>query len=141
MPGQGPFCKAESPSGSSESSHDDALVAEVRRPVTRRGHFKSRLGCFNCKKRRVKCNEQRPLCAPCQRLGLRCQYPPRDNQVSLTQQQPTSTGLGLEDLRFHFQFLTVAFPSLPLRGADVWTQCASMIHSVRHYALCERNLQ
>lgn len=41
-------------------------------------------------------------------------------------------GFGLEDLRFHFQFLTVAFPSLPLRGADVWSECASMVHSVSH---------
>lgn len=38
------------------------------------------------------------------------------------------SGLALEDLRFHYQFLTVAYPSLPLRGDAVWQQCAAMTH-------------
>ncbi|KAL3466865.1 hypothetical protein BJX64DRAFT_274240 [Aspergillus heterothallicus] len=29
-------------------------------------------GCVTCKQRRVKCNEARPQCGPCRRLGLQC---------------------------------------------------------------------
>ncbi|EJT80084.1 hypothetical protein GGTG_00089 [Gaeumannomyces tritici R3-111a-1] len=47
-----------------------------RRPIPRKGHTKSRRGCFNCKKRKVKCTEGLPECDHCQRLGLICEYPP-----------------------------------------------------------------
>ncbi|KAK3330747.1 hypothetical protein B0H66DRAFT_73693 [Apodospora peruviana] len=39
------------------------------------GHRKSRNGCKSCKSRRVKCDETRPVCANCTRLGLACLWP------------------------------------------------------------------
>ncbi|KAH7086077.1 hypothetical protein BKA63DRAFT_32403 [Paraphoma chrysanthemicola] len=43
--------------------------------ATRRHHTKSRTGCFECKRRRVKCDETRPACTKCV-LGLEtCVYP------------------------------------------------------------------
>ncbi|KAF2832164.1 hypothetical protein CC86DRAFT_366046 [Ophiobolus disseminans] len=45
----------------------------VRRP--RRRHDKSKLGCFECKRRKVKCDENKPSCTRCT-LGLtKCVYP------------------------------------------------------------------
>ncbi|KAM5353319.1 hypothetical protein ACJZ2D_016781 [Fusarium nematophilum] len=41
-----------------------------RRP--RCGHSKSRTGCANCKRRRVKCDEIHPVCSNCQRHELAC---------------------------------------------------------------------
>ncbi|KAE8384581.1 hypothetical protein ETB97_006406 [Aspergillus alliaceus] len=41
----------------------------------RRSHKKSRNGCDQCKKRRVKCDEADP-CLNCTRRGLACSYPP-----------------------------------------------------------------
>ena len=38
----------------------------------RRYHKRSRLGCDNCKRRRVKCNEQTPTCGACAREGIKC---------------------------------------------------------------------
>jgi hypothetical protein len=38
----------------------------------RRQHIKVHTGCKTCKKRRVKCDEKRPTCFQCQRLGLQC---------------------------------------------------------------------
>jgi len=35
---------------------------------------KSRSGCDNCKKRRVKCDEARPHCGNCEKRGIRCTY-------------------------------------------------------------------
>ncbi|KIW88983.1 uncharacterized protein Z519_10467 [Cladophialophora bantiana CBS 173.52] len=42
----------------------------------RRAHKKSRLGCRNCKLRRVKCNEVRPMCGKCLEYGVICNYDP-----------------------------------------------------------------
>lgn len=135
------------PSSTGSSSHEAQSPSEPAREASsasgaraaavvlrRRGHFKSRLGCFNCKRRRVKCNETRPECGPCRRLALSCEYPPSPNSSPTDGAPPplraTLSGLALEDLRFYHQFLTVAYPSLPLKGGEVWSNCAAMSHSV-----------
>lgn len=38
----------------------------------RKFHKKSRKGCATCKRRRVKCDEARPLCGNCERMGIQC---------------------------------------------------------------------
>ncbi|KAF2162133.1 hypothetical protein M409DRAFT_69344 [Zasmidium cellare ATCC 36951] len=40
--------------------------------VTRRGGKKSRGGCSRCKQQHLKCDEQRPACGRCTRLGVTC---------------------------------------------------------------------
>ncbi|KAJ3497486.1 hypothetical protein NLG97_g1866 [Lecanicillium saksenae] len=98
-----------------------------RQPLSRRGHFKSRMGCFNCKRRRVKCNELRPQCSPCRRLALDCSYPPTPTPAaSVIRSNPSM--LSLEDLRFYHQFITTAIPPLPLKAERGWMQCAAMSH-------------
>ncbi|PWY79851.1 hypothetical protein BO83DRAFT_406029 [Aspergillus eucalypticola CBS 122712] len=42
----------------------------------RRPHRKSRAGCLVCKQRRVKCDEGKPSCHRCQKLGFDCSYEP-----------------------------------------------------------------
>ncbi|KAM3456278.1 hypothetical protein MY3296_001875 [Beauveria thailandica] len=115
------------------SNGDDPGTAAVAKPASsRRGHSKSRLGCLNCKRRRVKCNEMRPTCSPCRRLGLLCDYA-ATAAAAAAAAPPGSVRSGpsplcLEDLRFYYQFLNIAFPSLPLRADQVWKQCAAMSH-------------
>ncbi|KAL1953934.1 hypothetical protein VTO42DRAFT_2012 [Malbranchea cinnamomea] len=41
---------------------------------SRRAHHKSRLGCIQCKRRRVKCDEQRPRCSNCTNRRIECAY-------------------------------------------------------------------
>ncbi|KAL2817684.1 hypothetical protein BDW59DRAFT_175406 [Aspergillus cavernicola] len=41
---------------------------------SRRSHTKSRLGCGNCKKRRVKCDEKRPICGSCLQHSINCDF-------------------------------------------------------------------
>lgn len=51
----------------------------------RRAHTKSRNGCDQCKRRRVKCDEQGPPCSNCISRELNCTYlraPPRDASSS-----------------------------------------------------------
>nr|UWK21981.1 hypothecical protein [Trichoderma margaretense] len=130
----------------SERGSSNAVVRKSNKPLSRRGHFKSRLGCFNCKRRRVKCNEVRPACSPCTRLGLNCSYPTpastssssfssssSSSASSLTPRAALST-LALEDLRFYHQFLLAAFPTLPLKAKDVWMDAAAMSHQYDYLA-------
>lgn len=124
----------------SEQGPSNAVARKSSKPLSRRGHFKSRLGCFNCKRRRVKCNELRPACSPCCRLGLNCSYPtPASNSSSSSSTSASSSlppraalsTLVLEDLRFYHQFILAAYPTLPLKAKDVWMQAAAMSHQVR----------
>lgn len=47
---------------------------EVRKVHLRRAHKKSHLGCQKCKKRRIKCDEQVPVCGHCKRGNIDCSY-------------------------------------------------------------------
>lgn len=42
----------------------------------RKFHNKSKNGCDNCKRRRVKCDEGKPTCGKCVKMGLDCVYTP-----------------------------------------------------------------
>ncbi|KAH6879864.1 hypothetical protein B0T10DRAFT_496318 [Thelonectria olida] len=45
------------------------------RTKRRRPHKKAKTGCADCRKRRVKCGEEKPECRACIRRGVQCQYP------------------------------------------------------------------
>ncbi|KAK2767675.1 hypothetical protein FQN54_003833 [Arachnomyces sp. PD_36] len=60
---------------------------------SRRPHNKSRKGCSQCKKRRIKCDEIRPQCSNCQDYKSRCLYPlPVVNYSVSTEHQANSQG-------------------------------------------------
>ncbi|KAK7915207.1 hypothetical protein PG985_012910 [Apiospora marii] len=48
------------------------MTPETAEKPSRRRHIKSRSGCKNCKKRKVKCGEERPRCRNCSRRGSLC---------------------------------------------------------------------
>ncbi|KAK9455021.1 hypothetical protein V1511DRAFT_459241 [Dipodascopsis uninucleata] len=43
-------------------------------PMPRRTHFKSRNGCIVCKRRKIKCDENRPQCRNCMRHNVQCSF-------------------------------------------------------------------
>jgi hypothetical protein len=49
----------------------------------RRAHQKSRLGCGNCKLRRVKCDETYPRCRKCASFSVDCDYDSTCNELQL----------------------------------------------------------
>lgn len=51
---------------------------------------RSRTGCTTCKKRRVKCDEQRPICKNCSRLQLSCIYDGDRSFSDVRSEQPRS---------------------------------------------------
>jgi hypothetical protein len=120
----------EEPAAASSSS--DMSVAKVRRkPMPRKGHTKSRRGCFTCKKRKIKCQETLPRCENCLKSGAVCEYPRREISVS---QQPGATGQGpvmqpqatptiftMNDMKYFHLFLTKAYPHLPVGADALWT--------------------
>lgn len=69
-------------------SEEPVAPPQPRKPIPRKGHTKSRRGCYNCKRRRIKCNERHPECNHCIKAGLRCEYPA--NIIQTTQRSPTS---------------------------------------------------
>ncbi|KAK7515552.1 hypothetical protein IWZ03DRAFT_206152 [Phyllosticta citriasiana] len=53
-----------------------------RKVSSRRSHRKSRLGCANCKRRRIKCDERRPSCTNCVRHAIHCDFVHSASQAS-----------------------------------------------------------
>lgn len=139
-------------SGHSSSSSDGTadtspaesaiVVAVRRRPIPRKGHTKSRRGCFNCKRRKVKCQENRPECSNCARIGLGCEYPDAPSRLYVAADslavvpsphaplQSTPTLFTASDMRFFHHFLVSAYPPLPIRGEDLWREIAPLSHNV-----------
>ncbi|KAF3903348.1 hypothetical protein AA313_de0208061 [Arthrobotrys entomopaga] len=54
----------------------------------RKSHIKSKNGCFSCKDRRVKCDEDKPECQNCLKRTLRCEYPPPPSAPEIVFAQP-----------------------------------------------------
>lgn len=60
-----------SSASSSRSGHHSSIPTRARLPP------RSRTGCWTCRTRKVKCDEKRPVCGQCSRLGHVCDYNPR----------------------------------------------------------------
>ncbi|UZP40528.1 hypothetical protein NXS19_008344 [Fusarium pseudograminearum] len=72
---------------------------EPRPGSKRKPHHKSRKGCLNCRRRRVKCTEEKPRCWACERRDVTCVYPDKTAAqfvpAMLMPPQPTSTEMSL----------------------------------------------
>ncbi|KAI0548890.1 hypothetical protein F4679DRAFT_288443 [Xylaria curta] len=67
---------------------------DKEKTTMRRPHRKSRNGCSNCKRRRVKCDEQHPQCSQCIHFKIRCTFAPRlVSSSSETSASPASDSL------------------------------------------------
>ncbi|KAL6412319.1 hypothetical protein AUP68_04704 [Ilyonectria robusta] len=64
----------QSNAGVSRPTADRSPARTKKEAGLRRWHHKSRTGCTPCKSRRVKCDEHRPNCGNCTRLGIECEY-------------------------------------------------------------------
>ncbi|KAJ4306039.1 hypothetical protein N0V88_000834 [Collariella sp. IMI 366227] len=118
------------------TSGSELATTARRRPMPRKGHTKSRRGCFNCKRRKVKCQETRPECFHCTRIGLVCEYPDTHARSALSMVsapaaplQSTPTMFTPADMRFFHHFLVTAYPPLPIMRGDIWREIAALSHS------------
>jgi hypothetical protein len=141
-----------SSSSSSSDTHCTILVPLRRKPLPRKGHTKSRRGCYACKKRKIKCQETLPKCGHCEKAGCPCEYPllpssysgatagdaGRDNgeldwlKSPILQPQGTPTVFSMRDMHFFHHFLSMAYPHLPVKADKLWTiDMPSVAHEVR----------
>jgi hypothetical protein len=92
-------------------------------------HKKSRKGCAQCKRRHVKCDEQRPTCTACARLELACDFVPivptvRPGPTASTTIVPAGSPCQS----------TAPSPHEQARSPDVWTSTDMRI--LHHYIHC-----
>ncbi|KAI9734008.1 MAG: hypothetical protein M1834_002665 [Cirrosporium novae-zelandiae] len=137
--------EAEAPTPTSTSDACPSTPeASVGVRTKRRGHTKSRLGCFNCKIRKVKCQETRPSCQNCLKRGYTCEYPkiiqPQSRQLQtvrnntipdprpVVQLSSTPSLFTLTDMRLLHHFILEAYPHLPVGQDAVW------VHEVPAFA-------
>lgn len=141
------------PRESGDSSSTDTLLefpiqeyrdARRQRRMQRQSHTKSRAGCLNCKRRRIKCEENHPSCTQCSKRRLQCEWPEiqaRDGRaggqvgfsnpsVPAQLQSPDAT-FTMQDFRLFYHFIQKAYPHHPIGNDSVWThEIASISHSV-----------
>ncbi|KAI9738351.1 MAG: hypothetical protein M1834_008849 [Cirrosporium novae-zelandiae] len=60
---------------------------------TRRPHHKSRTGCVQCKKRRIKCDETKPRCSHCKRNLLPCSFVSLASSFSRSRSKPEAKNI------------------------------------------------
>ncbi|KAF7948090.1 uncharacterized protein EAE97_003501 [Botrytis byssoidea] len=60
------------PRGASKSSGMTSIPLKRKDKRTRAYFPKTRTGCWTCRKRRVKCDEEKPHCARCKASGFKC---------------------------------------------------------------------
>ncbi|KAF1939974.1 hypothetical protein EJ02DRAFT_242166 [Clathrospora elynae] len=53
-------------------------------------HRRTRSGCFTCRQRRVKCDENHPVCERCRKGNRECVYPDSQSSQKLTRSGPKS---------------------------------------------------
>ncbi|CAI7592173.1 uncharacterized protein N7487_005477 [Penicillium crustosum] len=109
-------------------------------PPGRRSHRKSRSGCLQCKKRKVKCDESQPSCRNCEKHGVICSFASPSNVLSTPQTDlaespvslsgPESTGSGT--IRAPAQ-IPQALPSLSSLGPFPSTLAVFDLELLHHW--------
>ncbi|KAL4885896.1 fungal-specific transcription factor domain-containing protein [Aspergillus karnatakaensis] len=76
MPQQGPSTKRSQAArgGNRRTQPEPAPTSQPTRRTVVKSYRRSRSGCFTCRLRRKKCDEERPVCESCSKYGLRCEY-------------------------------------------------------------------
>ncbi|TKW57689.1 hypothetical protein CTA1_6736 [Colletotrichum tanaceti] len=126
------------PNGVSTSGHGNhggenlsQIATAQKQRLERRGHTKSRRGCFNCKRRRIKLSYTRyvkTIVVWVMRLSRGRGLQPH-HQVPL---------FSLQDMRFFQHFMLQCYPHHPLGNENIWTHevpCLSQSHEFLMHAI------
>ncbi|KAH7166446.1 hypothetical protein EDB81DRAFT_713000 [Dactylonectria macrodidyma] len=85
---------------------DDSGASPTQRSV-RKPHRKSRNGCLDCRRRRVKCGEEHPSCRVCVRRNVRCEY----RGVTRNSSSPSTSVSALSDSHVPLSLLRSCSPA------------------------------
>ncbi|KAF2189661.1 hypothetical protein K469DRAFT_700907 [Zopfia rhizophila CBS 207.26] len=116
---------------------------------SRKTHNKTRLGCGQCKKRRIKCDEKHPVCNNCSKRGLECSFlllipssrlssssPP--TEVTVTQKRQYDVHVFHPESSNPVPVYVPPYPKLPMlqiRLDDVWKDCRDLVDPQFHNIL------
>ncbi|KAH6716696.1 hypothetical protein BKA61DRAFT_572772 [Leptodontidium sp. MPI-SDFR-AT-0119] len=127
---------------------DDILEDGLPSHRPRKGHKKSRGGCYNCKRRKIKCQENQPACLNCTRKSLDCKYPAPKTLAALrgsaqyspspitsVNLQVTPTVFTLTDMRLFHHYLLDAYPHLPVGNDTAWLSQVPLVAHHNEYLM------
>ncbi|OBT46921.1 hypothetical protein VE00_02007 [Pseudogymnoascus sp. WSF 3629] len=127
------------------SSTSNSSISPINTALLRRVHTKSRRGCLNCKRRRIKCPENHPDCTQCTKRGLTCEWP--EIQIEQTgndgkrivraipPQIDSPNTFSMQDFRLFNHFVKECHPSHPLGNEAAWTHDIPSIAHNHEYLL------
>lgn len=78
----------------SQDTNSPLSMASESKVYKKRPHRKVKSGCGTCKRRKIKCDEEKPICSNCARYCSECLYPsansdtPRDGSASTSMTPP-----------------------------------------------------
>ncbi|KAL4929308.1 Zn(II)2Cys6 transcription factor domain-containing protein [Aspergillus undulatus] len=81
-------------------------VNDYAQRTSRKTHKKSRLGCGNCKKRRIKCDERKPSCRNCIRHCIECDYAHTPSDVKTPTLNSEKSTLSAPNTHDSFTFIS-----------------------------------
>ncbi|OBT64742.1 hypothetical protein VE03_05854 [Pseudogymnoascus sp. 23342-1-I1] len=131
--------------GTIHSSTSNSTNSPINNALLRRVHTKSRRGCLNCKRRRIKCPENHPDCTQCTKRGLTCEWP--EIQIEQTgndgkrvaraipRQVDSPNTFSIQDFRLFNHFIKECHPSHPLGNEEAWTHDIPSIAHNHEYLL------
>ncbi|PYI01887.1 C6 transcription factor [Aspergillus sclerotiicarbonarius CBS 121057] len=67
-------------------------ITPYTRKLSRKSHRKTRSGCKNCKRRRIKCDETKPQCSNCIRHAIDCDFSSQSEDPSGSSAEGSPTG-------------------------------------------------
>ncbi|KAK9322799.1 hypothetical protein V1517DRAFT_322143 [Lipomyces orientalis] len=82
----------------------------------RKSHIKSRKGCSNCKRRRIKCDEEHPQCFNCLKHGVNCDYLVQPRQAG---QPPSADKSETNPIKKEFAPVDAISPSSSVSSPDI----------------------
>ncbi|KAK2029817.1 hypothetical protein LX32DRAFT_560073 [Colletotrichum zoysiae] len=103
------------------------LAAAASRTGEGRSGPRSRNGCWTCRTKKVKCDEQRPNCHRCSRLRLLCDYAPR---IKFTKRDKSR-----KDHLLSSQIALSSASSAGDRGLPIWAQAVSRLDQSKALSL------
>ncbi|EFQ35519.1 hypothetical protein CGRA01v4_00009 [Colletotrichum graminicola] len=110
--------------GDDERSH---IAAVAPRTGEGRSGPRSRNGCWTCRTKKVKCDEQRPNCHRCSRLRLLCDYAPR---IKFNKRDKSR-----KDQLLSSQFAVSSASSAGDGGLPTWAQAVSRLDQSKALSL------
>ncbi|KAH7028759.1 fungal-specific transcription factor domain-containing protein [Microdochium trichocladiopsis] len=106
------------PRGRDDDEAAPAPAPGSRAAGLRARHSKSKSVCSNCRRRHKKCDERRPSCSDCSRLGLSCSMRSEQHPAESSPPQPPrhKTGFSLRD--YEIDMAAAADPALDMPDFD-----------------------